>query len=96
MSCNVVCSLWGCHHVDWCCLDSKGALGGVLIMWDRRIVEKIDECMGEFSLTVTFRNVDDHFTWAFAGALIPIGIEGSFWMTWLVYFAGATCLVALR
>jgi hypothetical protein len=27
-----------------CCLDSRGVVGGVLIMWDRRVVEKIDEC----------------------------------------------------
>ena len=33
MSRSVVCSLWGCHHVDWYCLDSQGASSGVLIMW---------------------------------------------------------------
>ena len=44
ISCSVVRSLWGCHHVGWCCLDSRGVVGGVLIMWDRRVVEKIDEC----------------------------------------------------
>jgi hypothetical protein len=32
-TCSVVHSLWGCHHADWRCLDSRGALGGVLIMW---------------------------------------------------------------
>jgi hypothetical protein len=32
--------------VDWCYLDSRGASNGVLIMWDRRVVEKIDECVG--------------------------------------------------
>jgi hypothetical protein len=36
-------------------------------MWDRRVVEKTDECMGEFSFVVAFRNVEDHFTWAFVG-----------------------------
>lgn len=24
MSYYIVHSLWGCSHVDWCCLDSKG------------------------------------------------------------------------
>jgi hypothetical protein len=33
MSRSVVRSLWGCHHVDQCCLDSRGASGCVLIMW---------------------------------------------------------------
>jgi hypothetical protein len=69
--------------VDWYCLDSRGASGGILIVWDRRVVEKIDEWVGEFTLAVTFRNVEDHFTWAFAGsmALILIRIEGFFGMS---------------
>jgi hypothetical protein len=29
---SIVRSLWGCNHVDWCCLDSRGASGGILIM----------------------------------------------------------------
>ena len=34
-------SLWGCQHLDWLYLGSIGASGGVLVMWDRRMVEKI-------------------------------------------------------
>jgi hypothetical protein len=45
MSRSFVRSLWG-RHVDWCCLDSRGALGGILIMWDTRVVEKIEMCGG--------------------------------------------------
>ena len=29
-------SLWCCHYVDWVYLGSLGALGGILVMWDRR------------------------------------------------------------
>jgi hypothetical protein len=50
-----------------CCLDSGGALGGILITWDKRVVEKVDVCMGDFTLVVSFRNVVDRFVWAFAG-----------------------------
>jgi hypothetical protein len=60
MSHSVVDSLWGCHHVDWCCLCSSGALGGILIMWDRRVVEKIDKFVGEFSVVVSFKKVEDY------------------------------------
>jgi hypothetical protein len=35
---NFVQSLWGCPYVDWCHMDSRGALGGILLMWDRRAV----------------------------------------------------------
>ena len=75
---------------------SRGASCGILIMWDRRVVEKFNECMWEFSLAVTFRNVEDHFTWAFAGVYGPNSDRdrGSFGMSWLVYSAGETCLSA--
>jgi hypothetical protein len=48
MSCSVVPSLWGCHHVDWCSLNSRGASSGVLYMLDRLAVEKIDLCGGVY------------------------------------------------
>jgi hypothetical protein len=67
MSRSFLCSLWGCNHVDWCCLDSSGASRGILIMWDKRVVEKVDVCLGEFTLAVSFRNAADRFVWAFAG-----------------------------
>jgi len=54
-------SLWGCNHVDWCCLYIRGASDGILLMWDRRVVEKIDGCVGGFSMAVSFKNVDDQF-----------------------------------
>jgi hypothetical protein len=58
--------------VDWWCLDSRGASSGILFMWDKKVVEKIDECVGGvYTMAVTFRNVEDHFTWAFAGVYGP-------------------------
>jgi hypothetical protein len=91
MSCNIVRSLWGWSHVDWCCLGaytlavsfrlclgayilaesclvmlSSGPTGGILIMWDTRVVEKVDVCVGAYTLAVSFRNVVDLSIWAFA------------------------------
>jgi hypothetical protein len=71
MSRSIVRSLWSCNRVDWCCLDSCGASGGILIMWDKRVVEKVDVCLGEYTLAVSFRNVVDRFVWAFAGVYGP-------------------------
>ena len=48
---GIVQSLWGIHHVDWVYLGFEGASGGILLMWDRRVVEKIDEAMGLFSVS---------------------------------------------
>jgi hypothetical protein len=64
---NIVRSLWGCPYVDWCYLASCGASGGMLIMWDKRIVEKIDAFVGKFVLAYSFRSVVDDFPWAFDG-----------------------------
>jgi hypothetical protein len=37
-------SLWGCLHVDWCYLGSIGASVRMLLMRNKRVVEKIEEC----------------------------------------------------
>lgn len=36
---KIVQSLWSCTYVDWAYFVSNGASGGILIMWDRRVVE---------------------------------------------------------
>jgi len=45
ISSSVVQILLGCQHMDWCYSPSRGASGGILVMWDRRVVEKIEECV---------------------------------------------------
>ena len=64
-------SLWGCLHVDWLYLGSIVASGAVLVMWDRRIVEKIEEAVGRFSVSCKFKNVKDQFELAFTGIYGP-------------------------
>ena len=67
----VICSLWGGQHVDWLYLGSVGASGGVLLMWDNRVVNKVEEVVGHFSVSCKFKNVVDHFVWAFTGVYGP-------------------------
>jgi len=76
---SLVRSLWGCHFVDWCYLAFRGASGGILLMWDRRIVEKIDVYVGEFVVACSFRSVADDFSWAFAGVYGPNFDSLSLW-----------------
>uniref|UniRef100_A0A2N9F873 Reverse transcriptase zinc-binding domain-containing protein n=1 Tax=Fagus sylvatica TaxID=28930 RepID=A0A2N9F873_FAGSY len=47
---------------------SNGDAGGILLMWDMRVVEKVDEAVGNYSLSCKFRNVADQFEWIFSGA----------------------------
>jgi exonuclease III len=64
-------SLWGGAQVDWCYLGAQGASGGILIMWDRRVVEKVEEWVGCFTAACSFRSMCDDFNWAFAGVYGP-------------------------
>lgn len=32
---------WGGSHVKWCCLEAEGASGGILCVWDSRILELV-------------------------------------------------------
>lgn len=65
LSRSLVKSLWGCPYVDWAYLGSVGAFGGILVLWDGRVVEKVEEAVGQFSVSCKFQNVEDQFVWAF-------------------------------
>jgi len=41
-----------------------GSFGGVLVMWDRRVADKMEEAVGRFSMSCKFKNVVDNFEWA--------------------------------
>jgi len=52
-------------------LGSEGASGGIVLMWDRRAVEKVEEAVGRFSVSCRFKNIGDQFEWAFTGLYGP-------------------------
>ncbi|KAG6652146.1 hypothetical protein CIPAW_06G163500 [Carya illinoinensis] len=68
---SVVHSLWSCNYVGWVELFSNGALGGILVMWNRRAVEVVDHYVGEFLVACHFKNVVDGVEWALAGVYGP-------------------------
>ena len=68
---QIVCSLWRCQFVDWMFLRSIGASGGILVMWDKRVVEKIEDVVGLFSVSCKFKNVEDQKVWMFTGVYGP-------------------------
>ena len=68
---GMVRSICSCPFVDWLYLGSVGASGGILLMWDRRVVENVEEAVGHFSVSCKFKNVGDHFEWAFTGVSGP-------------------------
>jgi hypothetical protein len=48
-------------------MGANGASCGILIMWDMRMVEKVEEYVGRYTLALSLRNAEDNFTWAFGG-----------------------------
>jgi hypothetical protein len=51
--------------VDWIYKGVVGASGSMLLMWDRRVVEKREECMECYTLACSFKNVENQFEWVF-------------------------------
>ena len=37
--------------MDWICLESVGASGGILLMWDNRVVKRLEEAVGTLSIS---------------------------------------------
>ena len=64
-------SLWRCRYVDWLSLDSVRAFGGIILMWDKRVVDRVDVAIGNFSVSCRFREVATGFEWAFSGVYGP-------------------------
>ena len=84
--CNIVCfretkvssigvafvwSLWGSPFIDWAVLDAVQTSGGVLLIWDKRVFEKLDIIARQFSVSVLLRGVVDDFVWAYTGVYGP-------------------------
>jgi hypothetical protein len=87
---SVVGSLWGCQYVDLCCSASRGAFGGILLMWDKRVLEKIEECGLLPDPLEMLKMVSLGLVRGVVG-LIPIVIEGTFGRSWLACLIGGIC-----
>lgn len=64
-------SLWGSPFTDWAILDAVQTSEGVLLIWDKQVVEKIDVSVGQFSVSVLLKGVLDGFEWVCTGIYGP-------------------------
>ena len=39
------------RHLDWRAINSRGAVGGVLVFWDNRVVELLEVEEGMFTVS---------------------------------------------
>ena len=78
---QLICSLWSCPYVDWVALDADQTASGVLMMWDRRVLEKLEVIVGQFSVSVRWQGLRDGFIWACSGVYGPNdnNLRGKMW-----------------
>ena len=70
---EIVRSLSVGRFVNWAAaINSMGASGGILIFWDSRVLQLIEKEESQSSLSCSFRNCEDNFTWIFFGIYRPI------------------------
>ncbi|RVW76031.1 hypothetical protein CK203_055324 [Vitis vinifera] len=67
----VVSSLGSGRFLDWKALDACGSAGGILICWDKRVLDLLEWEEGQFSLSCRFRIVDNGVIWVFTGVYDP-------------------------
>ena len=61
MNRQLVCSLWSCLYVVWVVLEADRTAGGIFLMWDKRVLEKVEVMVGTFSVSVKWQGVGDGF-----------------------------------
>ena len=61
---GVICSLWCNPYVGWVALDVVNTAGGVLLMWDKRMLEMTDSVVDTFSVSCCWKGITDGFVWA--------------------------------
>ncbi|RVW72705.1 hypothetical protein CK203_056739 [Vitis vinifera] len=52
-------------------MSARGAAGGVVVFWDKRVLELVGMEVGIFSISCCFKNCEDGFLWTFMGVYGP-------------------------
>uniref|UniRef100_A0A2N9EBT0 Reverse transcriptase domain-containing protein n=1 Tax=Fagus sylvatica TaxID=28930 RepID=A0A2N9EBT0_FAGSY len=78
---GVVQSLWSNPYVDWMALNAVNTAGGVLLMWDKRMLDMMDSVVGSFFVSCYWKGIIEGFVWACSGIYGPHsdGVRVSLW-----------------
>ena len=52
-------------------MSARGAVGGVVVFWDNRVLELVGMEVGLFSISCRFKSCEDGFLWIFTGVYGP-------------------------
>ncbi|RVX06893.1 hypothetical protein CK203_015021 [Vitis vinifera] len=80
MSQGVIHSLGVGRFLGWGAVNARGAAGGVVVFWDKRVLELVGLEVGIFSISCRFKNCEDGFMWFFTGIYGPTLKRGPY--TW--------------
>ena len=72
MTASMARSLGVARLSDWRALNAKGSAGGILLFWDKRIMELVDSEFGLYSISCLFKMVEGGFLWTFSGVYGPV------------------------
>ena len=70
MSRDLIRSLGVGRFLEWGTVDSRGTMGGIVVLWDNRVLELVDLEKGVFSISCHFKNCEDGFIlrkWSVSG-----------------------------
>ena len=65
MSRGLIWSLGVRRFLEWGIVDSRGTTGGIVVIWDNRVLELLELENGEHSISYHFKNYKNGFTWTF-------------------------------
>jgi hypothetical protein len=68
---QVMQSIWGNRFAGWEALNAKHTAGGVLLLWDKRVLELTDSKVGTFSVSCCWKGIIDGFEWIGTGVYGP-------------------------
>jgi exonuclease III len=68
---RVIHSIWGNRFAGWEVLNAVNTAGGVLLLWDKRVVNRVDSKVGTFSVSCQWKSLIDGFEWVGTGVYGP-------------------------
>ncbi|RVW44884.1 hypothetical protein CK203_109634 [Vitis vinifera] len=71
MSQGVIHSLGVGRFLGWGAVNARGAAGGMVVFWDKRVLELVGLEVGIFSISCRFKNCEDGFMWFFTRVYGP-------------------------
>ena len=71
VTCGIIRSLIAGRFVEWVASNVEGASGGILILWDPRVLQLVEVDESRYSLSCKFWNIEDNFMWIFSGVYGP-------------------------